>query len=71
MAIGLYFSLCLSIYIFGLSNILIIIIDKVLQNNNSIEDGDDDDKKKANKDEIGDFLFSLFFFSFILIFHNS
>lgn len=67
---SLYIYVC--IYIFGLSNIWIIIIDKALQKNDSIENGDDDDKKKAHKDEIGDFLFSLLsFFAVILVSHNS
>lgn len=65
-------SIYICTYIFGLSNIWIIIIDKALQKNDSIDNGDDDDKKKAHKDEIGDFLFSLLsFFSVILVSHNS
>lgn len=70
LSLSLYIYVC--IYIFGLSNIWIIIIDKALQKNDSIENGDDDDKKKAHKDEIGDFLFSLLsFFAVILVSHNS
>lgn len=70
LSLSLYIYVC--IYIFGLSNIWIIILDKALQKNDSIENGDDDDKKKAHKDEIGDFLFSLLsFFAVILVSHNS
>lgn len=70
LSLSVYIYVC--IYIFGLSNIWIIIIDKALQKNDSIENGDDDDKKKAHKDEIGDFLFSLLsFFAVILVSHNS
>lgn len=70
LSLSLYIYVC--IYIFGLSNIWIIIIDKAQQKNDSIDNGDDDDKKKAHKDEIGDFLFSLLsFFAVILVSHNS
>lgn len=70
LSLSVYIYVC--IYIFGLSNIWIIIIDKALQKNDSIDNGDDDDKKKAHKDEIGDFLFSLLsFFAVILVSHNS